>query len=508
MARYRDVDMQPKFIPVDFAKQILSRYLRARAACAHRRRARPLAVLRGAQERPDRRPAYHPGVLLKIVLFAYSRGIISSRRIEAACRDHIVFIALSGDSQPHFSTIAAFVSDNAEAIANVFTQVLMVCDRQGLIGREMFAIDGVKLPANASKARSGRRKDFQREAAKIERAVKKMLAEHQSRDADKTDARELEKAVRKIERMRTEAHQIRQFLHDHPTDRRGAGKATVLSNWTDNESAKMATDKGVVQGYCGVAAVDTRHQIIIEAQAHGTGSEQALLPGIVDALAPHLTPDTVLVADAGYHSEANLKRLEAQHIESYIADNGYRQRDPRYRGQDKHKAKEDALWDKRPKDHKPTLYRPRDFQVASDYSHCVCPAGQRLYRNGANCNIGGKRAVKFTGAKSACGTCPKRAQCLRHPERTPVRQVAIFVGRHGTAEETATDRMKRRIDSPQGRKRITQRFATVEPVFGNLRHNKGLKRFTLRGRTKVDGQWKLYCLVQNIEKLANNGYGG
>jgi len=152
-----------------------------------------------------------------------------------------------------------------------------------------------------------------------------------------------------------------------------------------------------------------------------------------------------------------------------------------------------------------TLYRPRDFQVANDFSHCVCPVGQRLYRNGANGSFGGHPAVRFTGAKCVCGEYPMRAQCLRHPERTPVRQVAIFVGRHGAAEETATDRMKRRIDSPQGRKRITQRFATVEPVFGNLRHNKGLKRFTLRGRTKVDGQWKLYCLVQDIEKLANSG---
>jgi hypothetical protein len=89
-----------------------------------------------------------------------------------------------------------------------------------------------------------------------------------------------------------------------------------------------------------------------------------------------------------------------------------------------------------------------------------------------------------------------------------VRRVAILVGRHGTAEETATDRMKRRIDIPQGRKRFTQRFATVEPVFGNLRHSKGPERSTLRGKSGVDGQWKLYGLVQNIEKLANSGYGG
>ena len=66
--------------------------------------------------------------------------------------------------------------------------------------------------------------------------------------------------------------------------------------------------------------------------------------------------------------------------------------------------------------------------------------------------------------------------------------------------------MKERIDAPAGRARYGERFATVEPVFANLRHNKGLDRFTLRGRTKVDGQWKLFCLVHNIEKLAHHGY--
>lgn len=66
--------------------------------------------------------------------------------------------------------------------------------------------------------------------------------------------------------------------------------------------------------------------------------------------------------------------------------------------------------------------------------------------------------------------------------------------------------MKRRIDAPAGRARYGERFATVEPVFGNLRANKRLDRFTLRGRTKVDGQGKLFCLVHNIEKLAHHGY--
>ena len=68
-----------------------------------------------------------------------------------------------------------------------------------------------------------------------------------------------------------------------------------------------------------------------------------------------------------------------------------------------------------------------------------------------------------------------------------------------------TEQMKQRIDSDQGRAQYGGRFATVELVFGNLRHNKRLNRFTLRGKTKVDGQWKLYCMVHNIEKLAHYG---
>jgi hypothetical protein len=84
--------------------------------------------------------------------------------------------------------------------------------------------------------------------------------------------------------------------------------------------------------------------------------------------------------------------------------------------------------------------------------------------------------------------------------------VAIFVGKHAKAQEKASERMKRKIDSEQGREMIARRFAAVEPVFGNLRANKKLNRFTLRGQPKVDVQWKLYCLVHNIEKLAHHGY--
>ena len=340
----------------------------------------------------------------------------------------------------------------------------------------------------------------------MEQAVDKLMNKHRDNDAAAADPGLKAREQRQIERLGVEAQKIRDWLKEHPHERNSAMGKVRLSNRTDNESAKMATAKGVIQGYTGVAAVDEKHQIILEAQAHGTGSEQELLVPVGEALAPLCAPTTVLTADAGYHSEDKLKHLEAHRIEAYIPDNGYRERDPRYEGQDKHQAKPDPLWDKRPKPDQLKLFRPRDFRVAEDLSHCLCPAGKRLYRNGGNCNIGGRRAVKFTGTKRDCETCPLRPQCLRHPQRTHVRQVAIFMGAMPGTAERATERMKRRIDSAKGKEMITRRFATVEQVFGNLRNNKGLDRFTLRGRTKVDGQWKLYCLVHNIEKLAHHGY--
>lgn len=451
--------------------------------------------------------AYHPRVLLKIVLLAYSRGVTSSRVIESLCRRDVQFMAVSGDMRPQYSTIAGFVSRSSEEIAGLFTEVLLVCSAQGLIGGEMFAIDGVKLPGNASKAKSGTRKEMQREAGKMRRAVNKLLAKHRDEDENQTtDAQTRGRELRRIERLERDAAKVSEWLRANPQDRRGARNKIRKSNRTDNDSAKMATGKGVIQGYTGVAAVDEKHQIIVEAQAHGVGQEQELLVPVVDALKPLVTEQTVITADSGYHSKDNVKALAAKEIEAFIPDNGYRKRDRRYAGQEKHRSKPDALWDKTRREKKPRLFGVEAFRIAEDRSHAICPAGKRLYRSGKRCKIGGYTAMKFKGTQRDCANCALRAQCLRHPQRTIVRQIAVFTGKLDADADAPVEAMKAKIDTDLGKQMIARRFATVEPVFGNIRHNKRLNRFSLRGQRKVDGQWKLYCLVHNIEKLAKAGY--
>ena len=137
---------------------------------------------------------------------------------------------------------------------------------------------------------------------------------------------------------------------------------------------------------------------------------------------------------------------------------------------------------------------------------CVCPAGKSLQRRGAAPVTRDHIGAHFQGAKRDCGPCAMRAQCLRTPATTPVRNVAFFHGRVSTRHVNYRAEMRDRIDTPDGRAQYAQRFAAVEPVFANLRANKRLDRFTLRGRLKVDTQWKLSCRVHNIEKIAKSGY--
>jgi transposase len=169
MPCFKSADYGLKFVAVDFSCQVLPGSFEHALCYLIDHGEIDLSRLE-ARFRNDAcgAPAFHPGVLLKIVLLAYSRGIVGSRAIERACRDCVLFMAVSGDSAPHFTTIAAFVSELGEEVAELFTEVLLVCDRQGLIGREMFAIDGVKLPSNAAKAKSGTRADFLREAERME----------------------------------------------------------------------------------------------------------------------------------------------------------------------------------------------------------------------------------------------------------------------------------------------------------------------------------------------------
>ena len=282
MPRYKDYSYdQHKLLPIVFREQILPGTLEYTLNYLIDHEV-DLSVFE-ARYRNDETgaPAYDPGILLKIILYAYARGIISSREIERCCRENIIFMALSADTQPHFSTIAGFISSMSEEIPVLFRDVLLYCDGMGLIGRELFAIDGCKMPSNASKEWSGTRAEFERKKQKMEAAIRYLLKRHRERDKGDEAVSLVEREEKQLKTLREKIKKIKRWL-DHNEDKPGKGGKPKKSNLTDNESAKMKSAHGVIQGYDGVAAVDAKHQVVVHAEAFGEAQEHDLLVPMID----------------------------------------------------------------------------------------------------------------------------------------------------------------------------------------------------------------------------------
>ena len=449
------------------------------------------------------RPAYDPAILLKIVLLAYSRGVTSSRKIEALCRENVIFMAISADTSPHFTTIADFISSCPEQIAKLFQQVILICDDMGLIGREMFAVDGCKMPSNASKEWSGTRTELKKKAQKIDRAVRYLLKKH--RDEDKKG--HAEESVRRreeqqIEKLLAASDKIEKFLQ-HNQERLGRNGKAVKSNITDNDSAKMKTGHGVIQGYNGVAAVDGKHQVVVAAEAFGSGQEHGLLEPMLEQVEENLDEepldDAKVLADSGYCNAGTLDYLEQRQIDGYVADHGFRSRDPRFADAGRYKpSTTDKIRTK-------SRFTTEDFQADIENRTCVCPAGKTMWLKCARARIVNRIFMQFQAHQSDCAGCELRAQCLRSSKQKGARQVNIPLAVLPRVEVGVLARMKAKIDSAKGRHIYSRRLGIVEPVFGNIRETLGLHRFTLRGKKKVDGQWKLMTMLHNMLKIHRYG---
>lgn len=512
MARYKPYDVdQDKFIPVSFRDQILpGSFEHALNEIVEKHiDLSPFEARYGNDD--TGRLALDPAVLLKIVLYGYYKGIVSSRKLAEACERHVVFMALSADTRPHFTTIADFIAQMHQEVTSVFTDVLLYAAELNLIGRDTFAIDGCKLPGNASKQWSGTLKELRHKQKKLHTAAQKIVARHQAQDAKEKLSPVVAQEEKKRATYERKIDKIKRFLKTAQPNLGPSGKERK-SNITDPDSAKMSTNHGVIQGYNGIAVVDAKHQIVVTAEAHGEGQEVHLLAPMIETtraqcqaakIAEDVFDETKLTADAGYSSQNSVRYTQDHHIDAYIADRNHRSRDPAFADADRYKER--SRQDKRRRaGTNPNRFTARDFDHDAANRTCRCPAGHNLYRNGNNIDVNGYLGVKFRGAKSVCGPCTLRRRCLTTPDTTETKQVTLFIGKTEARQESPIEKMKRKFDTVLGRFTYNQRIAIVEPVFANLQ-NKGMRRFTLRGKNKVDAQWKLFTLVHNIEKIAHGG---
>jgi transposase len=500
MARYQHYNyQQTKMLPINFSEQILpgSFEFTVHYLVDHELDLSPFNERFSNDE--TGRPAYDPAILLKIILVAYSRGITSSRKIERLCRENIVFMALSADQQPHFTTIADFISRMREVIEPLFLKLLLICDDAGLIGGNMFAIDGCKLPSNASKEWSGTHSELSKKQRKLDRAVRRMMKKHREEDAEKEAVDTIkEKELNQIQTLQRACRKIKHHLQttDEKIGHRGK---PIQSNITDNDSAKMKTARGTIQGYNGVAAVDASYQIVIAAEAFGQGPENNLLEPLVDQVETNLGRDYLLssklTADSGFHNHGNLEVCDNKKMDAYIADGNFRKRDPKYKDYQRFK----------PKERQAKFFSSSDFTYNPNTHTCHCPNGKEMWSRGPVYEKYGNRYVAFSGYLKDCRTCPLLKRCMRKPIKEVGRQVTIPIGKATESPRNLLSEMRTKIDSEEGRHIYSLRLGTVEPVFANINTQKRLNRFGLRGKSKVNAQWLMYCMVHNIEKIQKYG---
>ncbi len=507
MAKYKNYDYcQDVLIPVSLQEQLMPGTLEF--AIHHLVEERMDTSIFDDRYRNDEtgRLAYDPKVLLKVILFAYSRGLVHSRQIERACKENVTFMALSCGQQPDHSTIAAFVSSMQDEILPLFRNVLLVCEEEGLLGGSFFALDGCKLPSNASKEWSGTISDFSRKKEKIESKVKQLL-EKQVEEDKKDDEDEQgggsspgpSNRQRQIERLRKKAERIERFLNENGPKIGKQGRE-IKSNITDNESAKMITSHGVIQGYNAQALVDSKHQVIVHAEAFGSGQDHYHMPPMLDGAKQNMRAighsddkyfaEKTLVADTNYFSPTNLNKCEDEEVDAYIPDKDFRKRDPRFATQQRYRPKKEKRF---------TL---QDFKHNKATDEYICPWGKVLRRKVKKSIQDGVIYRRYASEQKDCRGCKLRSRCLRGG-KAKRRYLNVPFGR---VSANLTKEMAEKIDTDKGRNMYHQRMAIVEPAFANITYMKRLDRFTLRGRLKVNIQWVLYCMVHNIGKIANYGF--
>ena len=294
-------------------------------------------------------PPYHPGMMTALLLYAYSQGIYSSRRIDRACHERIDFMAVTGLSYPDFRTISEFRKRHLGALSGLFVQVLGLCRKAGLVKLGHVALDGTKIKANASKHKAmsyGRMKGAEeRLAAEVAGWMKKAAAQDAAEDRQHGGERrgdELPDWVANKERRLAKIREAKAALEAEAQAAagQGAGEDSEVAakrgrkgqppsgvpednaqrNFTDPESRIMKTKDGFIQGYNAQAAVDAEHQIIVSCDLTNQGTDSAQLLPLMDQIKANteVLPKQVS-ADAGYASDANLKGLEEREIDGFVA---------------------------------------------------------------------------------------------------------------------------------------------------------------------------------------------
>lgn len=409
------------------------------------------------------RPAYDPVMMLKVLIFGYCEGIQSSRHLDRTLGRDVRFMYLSEMSRPDFRTISRFRRDNGDAIRKAFEETVRISQEMGLALLEHVSVDGTKLGANVSGRHTYRMERLEKALESADRRISEILDEAERVDSEE-DARlgdkrgdELPSKLAKAENRKALLEKAKQFC-----EQTGQDKACA----TDLDSRVMKTTSGNRPAYNAQAVVDKEHQIIVAADVVQDESDNHQLSPMVE-LTQKVTgrKPKVVTVDCGYNSKETLEYAESNTLNVYMPVS------------DPDKNKHGFEYDR----------------VSDEYT---CPCGQKLKYSRTR----QKETLAYRIYRHSCATCRKRTECCG--ERSRVKELWRRV------DGELHEKMFKKMRTDEAKEIYRYRKQIVEPVFGNIKENQGLRRLLLRGLNGAKTEYTLSCIAHNIGKIRRFGQFG
>jgi transposase len=442
---------------------------------------------------PKGEKPYHPHALFGVLAWGYLHGVRSSRNLARLVRQEATFAYLAGGSRPNYRTLARFRRANVEAFTAVFQETVVLALRLGLARLGHVALDGTKFKANASKHKAMSYGRMRRREAELRGEIAALVAQAEAQDA--TDAATYGvnsdgyNVTEELARRAVRLAKIQDLRERLETEQRAAQRLTdaalpVIDEkeqraFADADARIMLMKRGEYDyAFNAQAAVDAESGVIVAAALTNVAPDMGHLPELVAdvrslravADVPATEP-TTLSADAGYFSSDNIAQ-DGAGIDLLIAA-----------------GREDA----------PTRLRPGQQYTAEAFAYdterdvWLCPAQKVLTPQRTPPGARGRpKKDYYEAAVADCAACPLRACCLQPGEE---RRVLLVRNRRTTGG------MRYKLRQPEARRRYARRKVIVEPIFGQVKEDRGFRAFALRGLRLVRGEWLLACLAHNLGKL-------
>ena len=448
--------------------------------------------------------SYHPRMLLKVMIYSYLRNIYSSRKMESALKENIHFMWLSGMSQPDHNTLNRFRSEKLKAVLkDIFAQVVMMLAETGHLSLMDAYVDGTKIEANANRYTFVWGKSIKYNKDKLAEQLNELWAYSQKiaqeelgddtpTDFSPIDHEKVKETIAKIDevlRGKTVSKELKQKLNyakkhwpenikKYEKYESLLGKRNSLSK-TDPDATFMRMKEDHMRngqlkpGYN--LQISTNNQFILAYSLHHNPTDTTTLESHLEQFKNlYKKYPEIVTADAGYGSEENYKILEDKHIEAYVKYGSF---------------EKDQKNIKSP-------FRLENMPYDRDTDSYFCPEGQEMKWIGTREHITEngyhQKYLKYQADK--CEDCKVRLKCNKNPGNR-----ILEINHQLNKYKTKANEM---LNSQSGLYHRSKRPVDVEPVFGNIKYNKGFKRFNLRGISKVEIETGLLAIAHNIKKRA------